>query len=267
MYGVSPKERMDEETYIQWRAKRKNNKTRIPVRCVETGVEYSSARDAERSLGIGHTDILKSCKSIDHSHTAGGYHWCYASDNESQMYIESEHKGIRYVKCIELDMIYKNAKHAGKELGIDDSAISKCCKEKLKSVKGYHFEYIYMFLDEYLDWIENNSKTPTTSNANFRLYKNQRLIQVDSSICNTSSDLQDLSQHALILYNYLSSIKEKVFPLSTNDLYKRTTLYSKTYTKAFQELVKNQYIVSHKITLDDGRVYDKNTFIFYPTAI
>lgn len=264
MYGISPKDRMDEETYVQWREKRKNNKKSISVKCVETGVEYVSARDAERKTGIGHTEILKSCKSIDRSYTAGGYHWSYASDNESQVYIESEHKGRRYVRCIELNIIYKNAKDAGKQLGLDDSTINKCCKGQLKSVKGYHFEYVYMFLHEYLDWIDKNDKALTIPSKNFRLYKNQRLIQVDTSICNALGDLNRLSQHAFVLYNYLLSVKEDVFPLSTKDLYKNSNLNYKSYTKAFQELVDNNYMVPHKITLNDGRIYDQNTFVFYP---
>ena len=265
MYGISPKERMDEETYTQWREKRKNNKKSIPVRCVETEVEYRSARDAERATGIGHTDILKSCKSIDHSHIAGGYHWCYASDNESRMYIESENKGRRYVKCIELNMIYKDTNDAGRQLGIDGSTINKCCKGQVGSVKGYHFEYIYMFLHEYINWIDKNNKNLITPGVNFRLYKNQKLIQVDTSVRNTSSDLQKLSQHAFVLYNYLLSIEENIFPLSTNALYKNTALYYKTYTQAFQELIDNNYMVPHEIILNDGRMYDQNTFIFYPS--
>lgn len=165
MYGISPKERMDEQTYQQWREKRKHNKKSIPVRCIETGIEYRSAREAERETGIGHSYILKSCKSIDHSCTAGGYHWCYASDKKSQIYIESEKKGKRYVKCVESNMIYKNANDAGRKLNIDSSSIHKCCKGYLQAVKGYHFEYIYMFPYEYVEWIENNKNIAVVANA------------------------------------------------------------------------------------------------------
>lgn len=44
---------------------------------IETGknVEFESAREAERKLGIGHSSIMKCCKGIPKYHSAGGYVW------------------------------------------------------------------------------------------------------------------------------------------------------------------------------------------------
>lgn len=45
------------------------------------------------------------------------------------------------VICIELNKRYDTAKEAAKELDLDNSNIGKCCKGKIKSVKGYTFVY------------------------------------------------------------------------------------------------------------------------------
>lgn len=49
------------------------------------------------------------------------------------------------VICIETKKIYKSSTIAGKELGIDNSTISKCCKGDAKEAGGFH----WMFADEY----------------------------------------------------------------------------------------------------------------------
>lgn len=48
-----------------------------PVMCVETGVAYMSACEAERQTGIGCSGITKCCAGKQH--TAGNYHWRYAT--------------------------------------------------------------------------------------------------------------------------------------------------------------------------------------------
>lgn len=48
-----------------------------PVICVETGVVYRSACEAERQTGIGCSNINKCCAGKQH--TAGNYHWRYAT--------------------------------------------------------------------------------------------------------------------------------------------------------------------------------------------
>lgn len=46
------------------------------------------------------------------------------------------------VICLELNKIFDTGKQAAEELDLDASSISKCCKGKVKSVKGYTFEYV-----------------------------------------------------------------------------------------------------------------------------
>lgn len=64
-----------------------NNK---PVRCVETGVVYRSARDACRKTGVWHSTINKVARGATehggrvHCLTAGGFHWERVDDEELQ---------------------------------------------------------------------------------------------------------------------------------------------------------------------------------------
>lgn len=47
----------------------------IPVICLETGITYSSAREAERCTGAPHSSIVRVCKGEYGRKTAGGMHW------------------------------------------------------------------------------------------------------------------------------------------------------------------------------------------------
>lgn len=56
----------------------KTNKKRLL--CVETNILYPSMREAERQTGISRQNI---CSSLKTKGTAGGYHWRYADDINS----------------------------------------------------------------------------------------------------------------------------------------------------------------------------------------
>ena len=51
-----------------------------PVRCIETGIEYSSSREAERQTKINNACISDCCRGKQK--TAGGYHWEYVITKE-----------------------------------------------------------------------------------------------------------------------------------------------------------------------------------------
>ena len=44
-----------------------------PIRCIETGIIYSSACEASRQTGICNANISSCCRG--RQHTAGGFHW------------------------------------------------------------------------------------------------------------------------------------------------------------------------------------------------
>jgi len=50
---------------------RLNQKTRKPIRCIETGIEYESIRDCANKTGIKRASISRQLRGIYHS--AGGY--------------------------------------------------------------------------------------------------------------------------------------------------------------------------------------------------
>ena len=54
----------------------KNNGVSKKVLCVETGIVYPSAMEAERKIGAGHQNIIKCCQGK--YKTTKGLHWLYA---------------------------------------------------------------------------------------------------------------------------------------------------------------------------------------------
>lgn len=51
-----------------------------PVKCIETGMCYESAREAYRQTNVSYSSIGKVCKGKQK--TAGGYHWCFINKEE-----------------------------------------------------------------------------------------------------------------------------------------------------------------------------------------
>lgn len=56
------------------------------VRCVETGEEYESLRDASRKTGINYSGICRVVKHIPRYRTAGGYHWELINEADNLKY-------------------------------------------------------------------------------------------------------------------------------------------------------------------------------------
>ena len=48
------------------------------VKCLENGVVYASTQEAQRQLGIYHSNILRCCNRKSGFKTAGGLHWDWA---------------------------------------------------------------------------------------------------------------------------------------------------------------------------------------------
>jgi group I intron endonuclease len=69
---TSLKKEKTEETKLKMR---KANKTKVKVKCLETGIVYDSIHDASRITNIAYQNIYKACKNIRKK--AGGYCWKY----------------------------------------------------------------------------------------------------------------------------------------------------------------------------------------------
>lgn len=79
---------IDEPEWILYQAKnfqkskdlRRKRKGKA-ILCIETGIIYTSGRDAEAKLGIHHTNIYGVCSGK--RKTAGGYHWRYLNEGKN----------------------------------------------------------------------------------------------------------------------------------------------------------------------------------------
>ena len=113
---------------------------RRKIICVETRVIYNSISEAIKSTQ-GSPNIARACK--DSGLTSGGYHWAYLNDfNSDQWQPRKKKKGkSRAVRCIETGEIFESAVIAGKTKGIDNSSISKCCKNPAKNTQGLHWAF------------------------------------------------------------------------------------------------------------------------------
>lgn len=49
---------------------------------------------------------------------------------------------MKKVYCFENDTVYNSVSDASKNLNLDKSNISKCCKKKLQQTNNYHFKYV-----------------------------------------------------------------------------------------------------------------------------
>lgn len=56
------------------------------VRCVETGKEYRSLREASRETGICYSTICKVANCVPRHKTAGGYHWVFVNKSDYMKY-------------------------------------------------------------------------------------------------------------------------------------------------------------------------------------
>ena len=79
-----------------------------PVVCIETGIVYYGARDAERKTGIGRTEIRLCCHGRKYHRTAGGFHWKFVTLDD---YCQSEQKGRKASKN------RQNGQNCGKTCG------------------------------------------------------------------------------------------------------------------------------------------------------
>ena len=123
---------------------------RKEIICLENGIRYESAREAERKTGISFSNI-SSCV-CGKSKTAGGFHWGYYFEGiDCDKEIEKIENTIitregevftrEMYKCIQKGKKYKNISQAAKDLGINQPFLNRQIK-KGKSAKGFTFEKI-----------------------------------------------------------------------------------------------------------------------------
>ena len=119
---------------------------------LDTKAIYDSAYEVSDKFGISVDCVRANCRG-DIRTCGNGLHrfkyledWNIKGEDFVEKYIYPSSIPVR---CIELDTIYESATIAGKELGIDNSTITKCCKGreysktagKLPNGTKLHWEY------------------------------------------------------------------------------------------------------------------------------
>lgn len=112
---------------------------------VHTLVAEAYLPKGEDAECVNHKDAIK-----EHNY-AQNLEWCTYSYNMSHSYAIGRNKkgenamravNKKRVKCIETGIVYDSGKEAAEAMGLDPSHISKVCRGKLKSHKGFHFEFV-----------------------------------------------------------------------------------------------------------------------------
>lgn len=112
-----------------------------PVKCVETGEIFPSARLAALSINRCHNGI-RECLS-GKKLTSGGYHWVYADATE----YEHEERWKRGslsnspILCVETGVVYPTLRAAAKAINGNWKQISDVARGIGHTHRGYHWKY------------------------------------------------------------------------------------------------------------------------------
>lgn len=106
--------------------------------------EYESEAEASRKTGICQSEISTSVLSDPHC-IRGDYAFCYITEDINDKNI-IDHRRFRKILATNIDtnetMDFIGQSEAAKELNMSISAVSMCLSGKMKSSKGWKFEYI-----------------------------------------------------------------------------------------------------------------------------
>lgn len=96
----------------------------------------------EKALKISQAQKGK-CLSAEHkaklSQSAKKRH--VPCSDEKRKTLQDNHPNMKMVYCEETDTVYKSVQECARQLNIPATNVSKVCKGKLKTVKGYHLHY------------------------------------------------------------------------------------------------------------------------------
>ena len=116
---------------------------RKEVICIELGTTYESIAEAARQTGISRENLKSAVNSLRSS--AGGYHWALVGDNKRIKELKQLNghckAAKRKVRCIETGIVYESITAAANAVGCVGPAISAVLCGRVKTAKGYHWEY------------------------------------------------------------------------------------------------------------------------------
>lgn len=127
------------EDYCEgWQVRVDNDKQAVV--CLETNQQYESVNEASRQTGICAGSIAGVCRGKQK--TAGGYTWKYVYHHIDNWEVTPTYNSnCRAVLCYEDKTSFNSVADASRYYGLDSSAITKCCRGKLKTTGGKHFYY------------------------------------------------------------------------------------------------------------------------------
>lgn len=139
------------------------------------------------------------------------------------------------IYCRELDKEYPSIAAASKELNLDSSQISKVCKKQLRSVKGYHFNYVG-------DTYELPKSTKEVSINKAACNKDNPYFMVNKSA--NRQAMAALSRVGFQLYMYFMQNEDGYVTTLRRTHAMRTTGLSKTaYYDAITDLINTGYLI------------------------
>ena len=127
--------------------------TRKAVICLENGIIYESAQEAQRQTGLDFRNLSRCCHH--EIYTVSNLHWefyeeKYNDPKKCQLRIEEIEKlkkktsgtNKKKVLCIETNEIFESATEAAHSKGISFGNICAVCRGDRKTTGGYHWKYI-----------------------------------------------------------------------------------------------------------------------------
>ena len=116
---------------------------RKEVICIELDITYESIAEAARQTGISRENIKSAVNNLRSS--AGGYHWARVTDATRIQELRSLAGKVKAAKrkilCVETGIVYESIAAAARAVGCCGSAISAVLCGRLKTTKGYRWEY------------------------------------------------------------------------------------------------------------------------------
>lgn len=150
-YGVSPKERMDEEIYNQWYEKHKTYWENLSQEM--KGKHIWGEDNPHPNLGKHLSDETKQKISNARKGKYAGenspWYGRHHTEESKKKIIENrkiisgiDHYNSLQVLCIETNIPFGSISETSKITGIRKSYISEVCRGERENAKGYHFKYI-----------------------------------------------------------------------------------------------------------------------------
>ncbi len=119
----------------------RENKTKKPVRCVETRTVFPTIAEAAKAVGTNSRTISSALNG--QSFTAAGFHWEFADGRSANIRLEETRKPMKKpVRCIETGVIYESIAQAAKTFGLCSTTIGHAANGKYEKACGFHWEFV-----------------------------------------------------------------------------------------------------------------------------